>query len=96
MLAPLPARKLLWEANDQYSWNTERERGSGAQADFGMALNGDLVRIGGDWGLYSEGTELDSPLGMKFSPRGTASWEDWCSGMDGLGGLVLLAAALIT
>jgi hypothetical protein len=23
------------------------------------------------------------------------NWEEWCSGMDGLGGLVMLAASLI-
>jgi hypothetical protein len=29
-----------------------------------------------------------SPLG---SP---ANWDEWCSGMDGLGGLIMLAASL--
>ncbi|KAB8219827.1 hypothetical protein BDV33DRAFT_191739 [Aspergillus novoparasiticus] len=30
-----------------------------------------------------------------FTARGSATWEEWCSGMDGLGGLVMLAASLI-
>ncbi|KAE8361121.1 hypothetical protein BDV27DRAFT_148096 [Aspergillus caelatus] len=30
-----------------------------------------------------------------FTTRGSANWERWCSGMDGLGGLVMLAASLI-
>ncbi|KFZ12886.1 hypothetical protein V501_03995 [Pseudogymnoascus sp. VKM F-4519 (FW-2642)] len=93
ILAPLPAKKHLWEAGDEYMWKMESERGSWAETDFGLATSGELVKI--DEGqIYCSDKALsnghsDAPL------RSTANWEEWCSGMDGLGGLIMLTASLI-
>lgn len=93
ILAPLPATKQLWEAGDESTWKMESERESWAQTDFGLATNGELVKL--DEGqLYCSDALL--PYELSGAPlRSTANWEEWCSGMDGLGGLVMLTASLI-
>ena len=48
VLAPLPARKQLWEAGDESVWKAENEREAGAQTDFGLASNGELVKLDDD------------------------------------------------
>ncbi|KNG85755.1 hypothetical protein ANOM_005732 [Aspergillus nomiae NRRL 13137] len=78
IIAPLPAKKQLWEAGNELVWKAESEKEPGIQTPFGLAANGDLVK-----------------LGKPFATRGSANWEEWCSGMDGLGGLIMLAASLI-
>jgi hypothetical protein len=96
VLAPLPAKKQLWEAGDEFVWKAESERDSGAQTDFGLATNGELVKL--DEGqLYCRDEVLlyKSSLDAKSPSRNTENWEEWCSGMDGLGGLIMLAASLI-
>lgn len=93
ILAPLPAKKHLWEAGDEYMWKMESERGSWTETDFGLATSGELVKI--DEGqIYCSDKAL--PNGLSDAPlRSTANWEEWCSGMDGLGGLIMLTASLI-
>ncbi|PIG90117.1 hypothetical protein AARAC_001926 [Aspergillus arachidicola] len=91
VIAPLPSRKQLWEAGDKVLWRAEMKREPGIQTAFGLAANGDLVQLGEDQ-LYSADEVL---LHKTFTSRGSATWEEWCSGMDGLGGLVMLAASLI-
>ncbi|PMD16193.1 hypothetical protein NA56DRAFT_731411 [Hyaloscypha hepaticicola] len=66
ILAPLPARKQLWEAPDEFVWKAESKKDPGAQTDFGLTAN-----------------------------ESSENWEEWCLGMDGFGGLVMLAASLI-
>jgi hypothetical protein len=92
VLAPLPAKKQLWEARNELVWNEVNKKELGARVDFGLARNGDLVRLGED----SKDAALVHTAITYGSPRRTnASWEEWCSGMDGLGGLVMLAASLV-
>ncbi|KAJ5674975.1 uncharacterized protein N7477_004909 [Penicillium maclennaniae] len=86
VLAPLPAKKELWEASNESSEN-ERE----ASSDFGLAKSGELVRLGGDGKTILVHIAITS----ESPPRASASWEEWCSGMDGFGGLVMLAAFLV-
>lgn len=93
LLAPLPAKKQLWEARDEFAW---RQQSKGEPASFGLATNGDLVRVddnvpyyGNTWSVTSRG------LNEKPITNNTANWEEWCSGMDGLGSLVMLAASLV-
>lgn len=96
ILAPLPARKQLWEAGDESAWVTERQRGPpGAQVSFGLTAGGEVVKL--DEGRLSCGDAEVSPrrtsdaAGTDPSP----GWEEWCSGMDGFGGLVMLAASFL-
>lgn len=96
VLAPLPARKQLWEAGDESEWRTEIHRGPpGAQVSFGLTAGGEVVRL--DEGRLSCGDALVSHR-RASDAAGTdppPGWEEWCSGMDGFGGLVMLAASLL-
>ncbi|KAA8645093.1 uncharacterized protein ATNIH1004_009308 [Aspergillus tanneri] len=94
ILAPLPATKQLWEAVDEFAWKTESERGPGAQTSFGLAANGDLVKLDEGQLYCSDAALLHNSLNSG-ALRSTANWGEWCSGMDGFGGLVMLAASLI-
>ncbi|KAJ5731961.1 hypothetical protein N7493_003442 [Penicillium malachiteum] len=92
VLAPLPAKKELWEASDEQSWNLENKKDPAAGNAFGLARTGELVRLGSD----RDGEELVHSAITSVSPLRTgASWEEWCSGMDGFGGLIMLAALLV-
>ncbi|KAH6636334.1 hypothetical protein F5144DRAFT_175443 [Chaetomium tenue] len=99
VIAPLPAKKRLWEAGNVLAWKAESEKEEAdTRAAFALAGSGDLVRI--------DQAELQcisdvARLGYKPQDSGapglmwrTADWDDWCSGMDGFGGLVMLAASL--
>ncbi|KAF2704664.1 hypothetical protein K504DRAFT_506642 [Pleomassaria siparia CBS 279.74] len=97
-LAPLPTKKQLWEAADEFAWKVESERQPGAHNAFAVAANGDLVLLGGgQLACSSDSLLLHNPptLDFRTPSRSAANWEEWCSGMDGFGGLVLLAASLI-
>ena len=89
LIAPLPARKQLWEAADEFAWKAEIEKGAEI---FGLAANGELVRIGQD---QTHCSEVRLPGDTESSSNVSSSWEEWCSGMDALGGLVMLAASSI-
>jgi len=95
ILAPLPAKKPLWEASDEFVWKAESEREPGSQTDFGLAANGELVKLN-EYQLYCGGEVLlYKSLDARTPSRSNDNWEEWCSGMDGFGGLVMLAASLI-
>ncbi|KAJ6134416.1 hypothetical protein N7523_000738 [Penicillium sp. IBT 18751x] len=91
VLAPLPAKKELWEASDEIVWTKESENEREPRSDFGLAKSGELVRLGGDGKTVLIHTAITS----ESPPRASASWEEWCSGMDRFGGLVMLAASLV-
>lgn len=92
ILAPLPGKKQLWEARDEMAWRTEIEREPDAQTAFGLATSGELVKLGED---RQDAVLVHTSITAASPSRTTANWEEWCSGMDGLGGLVMLAASLI-
>jgi hypothetical protein len=97
LLGPLPAKKQLWEASDEFAWKAEIEREQGVQTDFGLAANGELVKLE-EGNLYCDDAVLpcQSLDTTRTLPRSTAHpWEEWCSSMDGFGGLVMLAASLV-
>ncbi|PYH43074.1 uncharacterized protein BP01DRAFT_301762 [Aspergillus saccharolyticus JOP 1030-1] len=90
-ISSLPARKQLWEAGDEIAWRVEKARESVGNTTFGMAVDGELVRISqNDISCYG-GVIVQNTS----SNRQIANWEDWCSGMDDMGGLVMLAASLV-
>ncbi|KAI3331452.1 hypothetical protein HD806DRAFT_518473 [Xylariaceae sp. AK1471] len=96
ILAPLPAKKQLWEAGDEFSWMTECKREPGIQVSFGLAADGEIVKLDeGRLSCSDAWLSYQSVDAAKTPPRSTASWEEWCSGIDGFGGLVMLAASLI-
>lgn len=91
LLAPLPARKQLWEARDEASWFLEQSRDAGLPSVFGVLGNGKMVKMNQHQALLSGDV---TSLQTERSIESNANWEEWCSGMDGLGGLVMLAASL--
>jgi hypothetical protein len=61
----------------------------------GLAANGELVRLDESQGSGGDVVLLQKYLNARTSSRRIVDWEEWCSGMDGMGGLVMLAASLI-
>ncbi|KAI2615383.1 hypothetical protein GGR54DRAFT_613228 [Hypoxylon sp. NC1633] len=93
MLAPLPAKRQLWEAGDEFTWKAESQKEPGVQ--FGLAANGEIVKLeDGRLSCSDAWLPYESPDSMTQSMR-TANWEDWCSGIDGFGGLVMLLSDVI-
>ncbi|KAF7592438.1 hypothetical protein BBP40_000286 [Aspergillus hancockii] len=45
ILAPLPAKKQLWEAGNEFVWKAESEREPGLQTAFALAANGELIKV---------------------------------------------------
>ncbi|CAJ2508719.1 Uu.00g137450.m01.CDS01 [Anthostomella pinea] len=95
LLAPLPARRQLWEAGDEFMWKAESQRGPGIQVSFGLASEGELVKLDESRLSCSDAWLAKQSDGARTPSRSIASWEEWCAGIDGFGGLVLLAASLI-
>lgn len=95
VLAPLPAKKQLWEAGDEFKWRAENERQPGVQTAFGLAASGELVKLDEGQPLPCNVKQLHESMDARTYSRSPASWEEWCSGMDGFGGLIMLAASLV-
>ncbi|KAK5165299.1 uncharacterized protein LTR77_009397 [Saxophila tyrrhenica] len=85
ILAPLPAQKMLWEAPDHTTWG---KRNTTLQPTYGLTTNGNLVKAD-----QSSDIMLSDPYDNRL--RSGVNWEEWCSGMDAMGGLIMLAAALV-
>jgi hypothetical protein len=95
LLAPLPAKKQLWEAGDEFAWREESQREPGIQVSFGLAPDGDIIKLD-ESRLSCNDAWVSYHSSDSMTPsRSTASWEEWCAGADGFGGLVMLAASLI-
>lgn len=94
VIAPLPAKKGLWEANDELSWHVENRRFSKPQPPFGLTKKGQVVKLTGVEPHHMHYLPGYQTLNVSKA-ESAENWEEWCSGMDGLGGLVMLAASLI-
>jgi hypothetical protein len=97
VIAPLPAKKQLWEASNEFAWKAESAREL-KKVDFGMATNGELVRFE-EGQLFCTSDRVLMYRSLDAGPNGTparsmGNWEEWSSGMDGLGSLIMLAASL--
>ncbi|KAI0382483.1 hypothetical protein F5Y04DRAFT_252746 [Hypomontagnella monticulosa] len=95
ILAPLPAKKLLWEASDEHIWKAESRKEPGVWTSFGLTADGEIVKLN-EGRLSCDDAWLSyHPVDVRSQSRSTTGWEEWCSGIDGFGGLVMLAASLI-
>ncbi|OOQ83247.1 hypothetical protein PEBR_36153 [Penicillium brasilianum] len=94
VVAPLPAPKGLWEANDGLSWHVESKNADRIKPAFGLTKNGQVVKLGE---LEPNRMHtLPGSFSLNVSQSESAeNWEEWCSGMDGLGGIIMLAASLV-
>lgn len=95
ILAPLPAKKHLWETGDAMAWKAEIEREPEAQTDFALAANGELVKLAEDQLYCGTAAAPSKSLDARTSSTGIENWQEWCLGMDGFGALVMLTASLI-
>lgn len=77
-LAPLPAKRLLWEAGDEFIWKKECEKSFEAKTVFGMAANGDLVRLGDENPLQSrtDAVLFQTCLRAGNAIGSSANWEE--------------------
>ncbi|KAL4952340.1 hypothetical protein BDW69DRAFT_185540 [Aspergillus filifer] len=100
LLAPLPAKKLLWEADSEESWKPGAQREPEIHfTAYGLATNGELVKLDSGKGRGEMGQRdavlSHMALNTTTVSRSAANWEEWCSGMDGFGGLIMLVASLV-
>lgn len=87
VLSPLPGRKGLWEAEMPELWEVEKRRGGEASV-YGLMVGGMMVKV--DEYKSVVGTDGQGDVWKESS----TNWQEWCAGMDGLGGLVMLVASL--
>jgi hypothetical protein len=95
VLAQLPSKKQLWEAGDEFAWKAERDKEPRIQTAFALARNGELVQLHAGLHFSTSSIPSDKSPDVDYPPTSTANWEEWCSGMDGFSGLVMLTASLI-
>jgi hypothetical protein len=95
IIAPLPTQKQLWEASDETAWNNEREIQS-MPVTFGLATNGELVKLGRGLINCKDDVVFERLPVIQTPGKSSTVWEEWFTGMDGLAGLVMLAASLIS
>lgn len=95
LVAPLPTEKRLWEAPDAVAWQREYETKVDFPVEFGLATNGELVRMGGGEINLHASDSRGRELWEDVPSRSAADLAEWCSEMDGLGGLVMVAASAI-
>lgn len=95
VIAPLPAKKQLWEAGDERTWKVESEKDGGLQDAFALDAKGELVELDANQLYCSDSVLAYRQLGLENLSKSPGSWEEWCSGMDSFGGLVMLAASLV-
>lgn len=91
LLAPLPGRKQLWEAPDAQAWVVKRSRDSMVSSVFGVLTGGQMVRLQEQQVAMPDEINFPREIGEEESAE---NWQEWCTGMDGLGALVTLAASL--
>lgn len=80
IVAPLPAKRTLWEAPTAEAWRSERNWNTNDREMYGMSLDGKLLKMHQDNGLIS------------CSPE---SWDNWLPEMDSFGILIMIAASLL-
>ncbi len=95
ILAPLPAKKKLWEADSEISWKTESDKDFEIPTAFGLAADGGLTKLSADETYHCGSLQGHEHLDDRSLSGSNADWDEWCSGMDEFGGLVMLAASLV-
>lgn len=95
VVAPLPTEKHLWEAPDAIVWQTVNEKKAALRVEFGLSKDGQLVKMARSKALINEVNSLGRCLETEVPSGSTSSLAEWCSVMDSLGGLVMLAASLM-
>lgn len=95
IIAPLPTKRQLWEASDESVWKAEGKIEAESQATLALGANGELVRLHRIPSYNGEEVLRQKYLDPWTLSTRKGNWEDWCSGMDQMGPLVMLAASLL-
>jgi hypothetical protein len=102
VIAPLPAKRQLWEAKNAEEWKLQSQKEVREQVSYALAVDGEIVKLNqrrlscrDAWLPYSP---FDEETASQDHERRTSSsatwWPEWCSGMDSMGGLIMLAASM--
>jgi hypothetical protein len=101
VIAPLPARRQLWEAAHAQEWQVQKQREPLAQVSYALAADGEIVKLDQGrlscrdaWLPYAQSSEKSSPNRASSLAGSGGWWAEWCSGMDSMGGLIMLAASM--
>ncbi|KAA8619664.1 hypothetical protein PtrSN002B_001259 [Pyrenophora tritici-repentis] len=102
VIAPLPAKRQLWEAKNAEEWKLESQKEPREQVSYALAVDGEIVKLDqrrlscrDAWLPYTPSDEYRNLQNLQNRNSNSAAWwAEWCSGMDSMGGLILLAASM--
>ena len=102
VIAPLPAKRQLWEATDAQKWELQSQKMPQEQVSYALALDGEIVTLDqrrlscrDAWLPYTSSDEnTTSPRHQDGIDRNADCWAEYCAGMDSMGGLIMLAASM--
>jgi hypothetical protein len=103
VIAPLPAKRQLWEATNAQEWKSQSQNEPLEQVSYGLAVDGEIVKLDHrrltcrDAWLPHAPSDEDSASqdNQRSSNRSADWWKEWCSSMDSMGGLIMLAATMV-
>ncbi|KAF1936077.1 hypothetical protein EJ02DRAFT_459842 [Clathrospora elynae] len=103
VIAPLPAKRQLWGATDAQEWRLQSQKELQEQVSYALAVDGEIVKLdqrrlscSDAWLPYAPSDEDTASQDHKSrSIRSAGWWAEWCSGMDSMGGLIMLAASMV-
>ena len=102
VIAPLPAKRQLWEAKNAEEWKLQSQKEIREQVSYALAVDGKIVRLNqrrlscrDAWLPYTPSNEETASRDQEVGNSSSATWwAEWCSGMDSMGGLIMLAASM--
>jgi len=95
---PLPASKILWEAQDADTWQAEANLGTESNGIYGLMPDGRLMRLVRLNGKEKENQIPENTYKTSLSNEVWMSgenWTDWVAGMDAFGYLIMVTASLV-
>ncbi|KAI8942366.1 hypothetical protein NX059_000441 [Plenodomus lindquistii] len=102
VIAPLPGKRQLWEAKNVEEWKLQSQNEVHEQVSYALAADGKIVKLNQGrlscrdaWLPYTPfNEETASQDHERMTSSSATLWAEWCSGMDSMGGLIMLAASM--
>lgn len=95
IIAPLPAKRQLWQASDEVTWKAACENDPTYQIRYALASDGELVKLDQEPVQCCDVVGYNGHWDERPITRKVVDWKEWCAGMDDFGGLVMLAASFV-
>lgn len=92
LISPLPSRKQLWEARDESEWARRRSLDVTGEVTYGIKPGGKMGKLQAQQVTFPD--HNNSSWEQPSESESNTHWQEWSSGMDGLGALIMLAASL--